>query len=96
MNYSVSAGSFVEGSLLYAGCLVQRLGKALQLSWDVDPPFAVDLTGKYPCFVIVAEAEKGFGDRRLPIAADLAVVLLRTPRAQRKCSLKDSNLQPTD
>ncbi len=55
-----------------------RIGEALELSWDVDAGISVDLTGKYPCFVIAAESEKGFRDRRLPITPDFASVLVAT------------------
>jgi integrase len=55
-----------------------RLGEALELSWDVDAGISVDLTGKYPCFVMAAESENGFRDRRLPITPGFAAVLIAT------------------
>jgi integrase len=55
-----------------------RLGEALELSWDFDAGISVDLTGKFPCFVIAAESEKGFRDRRLPITPDFSMVLNAT------------------
>ena len=56
-----------------------RLGEALQLGWDLEDPISVDLTGKYPCLRITAEAEKGFQDRLLPITPDFAEWLYKTP-----------------
>jgi integrase len=55
-----------------------RLGESLALSWEADAGISVDLSEKYPCFVINAEAEKGFCDRRLPITPDFAAVLAKT------------------
>jgi integrase len=60
-----------------------RLDESLQLSWDVDAPFAIDLSGRHPRFRIYAEAEKGRQDRLLPVTPDFAEYLLKTPRPQR-------------
>jgi integrase len=60
-----------------------RLGEALQLSWDCDDAFYVDLTGKHPQLRIWAEAEKGRRDRKLPLTPDFAEWLLQTPEADR-------------
>lgn len=60
-----------------------RLGEALHLGWELDDPISVDLSGKYPCLRITAEAEKGFQDRQLPITPDFAEVLMATPVDER-------------
>jgi integrase len=60
-----------------------RLGEALELSWDDDGGISIDVEGKYPCFVISAESEKGFRDRRLPITPDFAEVVSWTPPEDR-------------
>jgi integrase len=60
-----------------------RLGEACALSWDEDAPFAVDLTGKRPCFRIHAEAQKARRDELLPMTPDLADWLLKTPESKR-------------
>lgn len=61
-----------------------RLGEALQLSWEPSAPLSVDCDGKFPTLRILAEAEKGFRDRILPITPDFAEVLLTTPRDVRE------------
>lgn len=60
-----------------------RLDESLQLSWDPDSSFAVDLSGRHPRFRIYAEAEKGRQDRLLPMTPDFAEYLLTTPQQQR-------------
>ena len=60
-----------------------RLGESVDLSWDDDAAFAVDLSGKFPRFRIYADAEKGNRDRLLPMASDFAEFLLATPEGQR-------------
>jgi integrase len=60
-----------------------RLGEALALSWEAESGISVDLSGKYPCFVISAESEKGFRDRRLPMTPDFADLVLKTPSEDR-------------
>jgi integrase len=61
-----------------------RLDESLQLSWDIESVFAIDLSGRHPRFRIYAEAEKGRKDRLLPMTPDFAEFLLRTPREERK------------
>lgn len=61
------------------GNACNRLAESLELSWETDAGISVDLTGKYPCLIIAAEAEKGFRDRRLPITPDFAALLAETP-----------------
>ena len=56
-----------------------RLEESLVLSWGLDSPFAVDLSGKRPRFRIYAEAEKGNRDRLLPMTPDFAEWLLQAP-----------------
>ena len=56
-----------------------RLAESLALSWDLDAPFAVDLSGGHPRFRIYAEAEKGNRDRLPPMTPDFAQWLLETP-----------------
>jgi integrase len=60
-----------------------RLDESLQLSWESDAAFVVDLRGRHPRFRIYAEAEKGRQDRLLPMTPDFAEFLLRAPRRQR-------------
>jgi integrase len=61
-----------------------RLGEGLRLSWDVDAPFAVDLSGRFPAFAIEARAQKGRRDERLPMTPDFARWLLDTfPEGER-------------
>jgi integrase len=60
-----------------------RLGESLIVSWEVDAPFAIDLTGKHPRFRIYAEAHKGRRDVLLPMTPDFATFLLETPEEER-------------
>jgi integrase len=61
-----------------------RLGESLELSWDDDAPFFVDLSGKRPVFRILAAAQKARRDELLPMTPDFAEWLLSTfPEAQR-------------
>jgi len=60
-----------------------RLAEALALSWDLDAEVSIDLTSKYTCLRIVAEVEKGFRDRHLPLTPDFAEYLEQTPCADR-------------
>lgn len=71
--------AFLEG-LWLSGL---RLGEALSLSWDVDATFGVEIGKKFVFFLIDAEAEKGFEDRRLSMTPDFAEFLLRTPLGER-------------
>lgn len=61
-----------------------RLAEACALSWDEEAPFAVDLSGKRPCFRIHAEAQKNRRDELLPMTPDFAEWLLKTPESQRE------------
>ena len=49
-----------------------RLGEALELSWDYEAPFRIDLTGKRPVFVIQATAQKSRRGEILPMTPDFA------------------------
>ena len=60
-----------------------RLEESTVLSWDLDAPISVDLSGRHPQFRIYAEAEKGCRDRLLPMTPDFARWLLQTPDPQR-------------
>jgi integrase len=60
-----------------------RLGEGLIFSWEPDAPFAVDLSGRFPCFRIEARAQKGRRDERLPMTPDFAEWLLQTPETER-------------
>lgn len=61
-----------------------RLKESLELSWQVDAPFAVDLaSGKHPRLRIHAEVEKGHKDRVLPITPDFAEFLNAIPGEER-------------
>jgi integrase len=61
-----------------------RLEESLVLSWDLDAPISVDLSGKRPRLRIDAEAEKGHRNRLLPVTPDFAEFLLATPEDQRE------------
>lgn len=62
-----------------------RLGEALELSWDHEAPFCIDLTGKRPVFVIRAEAQKNRRDEILPMTPDFAEWLQATyPEGERQ------------
>lgn len=54
---------------MYLGGL--RIGEAVALSWDA-PPFRVDLSGKYPRFVIFSEGQKAGRDEIAPMTPDFA------------------------
>jgi len=60
-----------------------RLGESLDLSWDEPDHIRVDLSGRRPMLVILAECEKGRQDRLLPITPDFAAFLEETPEADR-------------
>lgn len=61
-----------------------RLEESTILSWDLDAPFAIDLSGRHPRFRIYAEAEKGHQDRLLPMTPDFTEFILKTPKKQRR------------
>lgn len=61
-----------------------RLEESTVLSWDLDAPITVDLSGRRPRLRIYAEAEKGHQDRLLPMTPDFAQFLLQTPRVARE------------
>lgn len=60
-----------------------RLGELVALSWDEGTPFSVDLTGRRPCFRILAEGQKSGRDEILPMVPAFAELLLATPEAER-------------
>ena len=60
-----------------------RLGESLELSWDADAAFTVDLAGRHPMFRIYAEGQKSHRDQTLPMTPDFAEFLLATPPADR-------------
>jgi len=60
-----------------------RLGEAVALSWDESAPFYADLTGRRPCFRILAEAQKSGRDEVLPMTPDFAQFLAATPKDER-------------
>lgn len=60
-----------------------RLEESLVMSWDLDAPISVDLSGKRPRLRIYAEAEKGHRNRLLPMTPDFAGFLLNTPEFER-------------
>lgn len=49
-----------------------RLSESVELSWDWEAGFSVDLSGSFPSFRILAEHEKGRRDRVLPMAPEFA------------------------
>ena len=61
-----------------------RLEESLVLSWDLDAPISVDLSGKRPRLRIDAEAEKGHRNRLLPVTPDFAEFLLARQRIERE------------
>jgi len=60
-----------------------RLTESVDLSWDDDAPFAVDLSGRHPRFRIKGEAQKSGRDELLPMTPDFADFILATPEAER-------------
>ena len=60
-----------------------RLEESLLLSWDLETPFSIDLSGKRPLLRILAEGEKGHQDRLLAITPDFAEFLLKVPDNRR-------------
>lgn len=65
-----------------------RLEEALELTWGEvgkhETALWIDTSGKYPLLGIVAESEKGFEDRLLPIVPEFARWLLKIPKKDRK------------
>lgn len=60
-----------------------RLEESTIVSWDVDEPFTIDLSGKHPVFRIYAEAQKARRDELLPMTPDFATFILQTPEDRR-------------
>lgn len=60
-----------------------RLGEALNLSWNLEAAFSIDLSGKHPRFRILAEAQKSHADQLLPMTPDFAEFVLATPETDR-------------
>ncbi len=65
-----------------------RLEESTIFSWDVDSPICVDLSGRRvsgrcPRLRIYMEADKGGGDRLLPMTPDFAQYLMATPEGER-------------
>jgi integrase len=60
-----------------------RIDEAVQLSWDDEEAFAIELAGRHPKFRIYAEAEKGRRDRLLPMTPDFAEFVLQVPPSER-------------
>ena len=48
-----------------------RSSEAVFLSWDLDAPFSIDLSGRQPAFLIRAEAQKSRKDERVPLPPTL-------------------------
>jgi integrase len=62
-----------------------RIGEAVALTWDDDDDrIRVDLSGRFPMFIVPAEAEKAKEDRTLPMAPEFAQLLTRTPADERE------------
>ena len=70
---------FLEG-LLVSGL---RLGEAVQLSWENDAPFSLDLSGRHPRFRIKGAAQKSGKDQLLPMVPEAAEFFLATPPERR-------------
>jgi integrase len=60
-----------------------RLGEALDLYWDDETKWTVDMSGRRPMFRVRAELEKGNQDRLLPMTPDFAEFLETTPEDAR-------------
>lgn len=61
-----------------------RLEESIELSWDWDSPFSVVFKdGRHPFFRITSEAQKGGVDQLLPVAPEFALMLQKTPKAER-------------
>jgi len=56
-----------------------RLGEAISLTWEWTGNISVELGGKFPCFRVMAEGEKGHTDQFLPMAPEFADMLMQTP-----------------
>ena len=71
--------------LWYSGL---RLGEALALTWGKsgshETDLWIDMSGEFPLMGIVAESEKGFEDRLLPLTPDFGRWLLRVPKEKRQ------------
>lgn len=61
-----------------------RIDEAVQLSWDDEAAFAIELAGRHPKFRIYSEAEKGRRDRLLPMTPDFANLVLQIPPGKRE------------
>lgn len=61
-----------------------RLDESLNLYWSGDDVFRVDLSGKYPMFLVRDEGEKGHRDRILPMAPEFAEFLRQVPEKKRR------------
>ena len=59
-----------------------RLQESVDLSWDTDAGFAVDLSGRRPRFRIKGESQKSRKDELLPFDARLRGVPLANPRGR--------------
>ena len=60
-----------------------RLHESLELWWDREDQFRVDLSGKRPLLIVKSEYEKGHKDRHLPMAPEFAEFLQSVPTAER-------------
>lgn len=61
-----------------------RLHEALHLHWDGEDVFRVDMSNKYPMFLIRDKFEKGHRDRILPMSPEFAQMLQEIPERRRR------------
>jgi integrase len=60
-----------------------RLSESLILSWDLDAPLCVDMSGKHVRLRIAGDVQKSGKDQLLPLTPDFADFLSATPKDQR-------------
>jgi integrase len=60
-----------------------RLEESLNLWWDREDMWSIDLSGEYPMLRVPRHLEKGFTDRLLPIAPEFGDFLLAVPERDR-------------
>ena len=60
-----------------------RLAESVNLSWDVDAPISVSMSGKYPALRILAEGQKSGREEMLPLVPEFCEFLEAVPEAER-------------
>lgn len=60
-----------------------RIGEAMQLSWDADADFRVELSGKYPAFWIASHLNKSRKQQEFPMSPEFYEFVMAVPEEQR-------------